>query len=115
MKKEDQKIRVVGISGSLRPGSYSKMALQVALEGAAAEGAETDLIDLRELELPFADGREEAYPAGVQKLSRRVKEAQGIILSTPEYHGGFSGVLKNALDLMGFEEFEGKMIGLVGV
>lgn len=36
-------------------------------------------------------------------------------MGTPEYHGSFSGVLKNALDLMGFEEFEGKMIGLVGV
>ena len=38
-----------------------------------------------------------------------------MILGTPEYHGGLSGVLKNALDLMGFEEFEGKMLGLVGV
>ena len=38
-----------------------------------------------------------------------------MILGTPEYHGSYSGVLKNALDLMGFEEFEGKMIGLVGV
>ena len=37
------------------------------------------------------------------------------ILATPEYHGGSSGVLKNALDLMGFDEFEGKMVGLVGV
>jgi len=45
----------------------------------------------------------------------KVKRAQGILLATPEYHGGYSGVLKNALDLMGFDEFEGKMIGLVGV
>lgn len=44
-----------------------------------------------------------------------MKQARGIILGTPEYHGGFSGVLKNALDLMGFDEIEGKMIGLVGV
>jgi multimeric flavodoxin WrbA len=44
-----------------------------------------------------------------------VRAAQGIILATPEYHGGYSGVLKNALDLMGFEEFEGKVRGLVGV
>ena len=41
--------------------------------------------------------------------------APGLILGTPEYHGGVSGVLKNALDLMGFEELEGKMIGLIGV
>jgi len=115
MNKDNHTIRVVGISGSLRPGSYSRMALQIALEGAAGEGAQADLVDLSGYQLPFADGRDEAYPADVQDLSRRVKEAQGIILATPEYHGSFSGVLKNALDLMGFEEFEGKMIGLVGV
>jgi len=44
-----------------------------------------------------------------------VRESDGIILGTPEYHGSFSGVLKNALDHMGFTEFEGKMVGLVGV
>src|SRR5690606_34062896 len=51
----------------------------------------------------------------VQRLKSEVKRADGIILGTPEYHGSFSGVLKNAMDLMGFEEFEGKMLGLVGV
>lgn len=44
-----------------------------------------------------------------------VKVAQGIILGTPEYHASFSGVLKYALDLMGFNEFEGKMVGLIGI
>ena len=44
-----------------------------------------------------------------------MKQAQGIILGTPAYHGSFSGVLKNAMDLMGFDEFGGKIIGLVGV
>jgi FMN reductase len=51
----------------------------------------------------------------LEKLKGLVRSAHGILLGTPEYHGSFSGVLKNALDLMGFEEFEGKMIGLVGV
>jgi NAD(P)H-dependent FMN reductase len=54
-------------------------------------------------------------PEGVAAMRNAVKEADGIILGTPEYHGSFSGVLKNALDLMGFAEFEGKMVGLVGV
>jgi len=55
------------------------------------------------------------YPDDVFRLRQDVKQADGVILGTPEYHGSFSGVLKNALDLMGFDEFEGKMIGLVGV
>lgn len=108
------KINIVGICGSLRPGSYTRAALAVALRGAAEAGAETQLIDLREFTLPFCDGGDCDSP-DAQKLRAAVAGAQGIILATPEYHGGFSGVLKNALDLMGFDEFEGKMIGLVGI
>jgi NAD(P)H-dependent FMN reductase len=107
-------VRVVGICGSLRPGSYTHKALAVALRGAEEAGADTQFIDLREYRLIFCDGGEEV-PADVLKLREEVKRAQGIILATPEYHGGYSGVLKNALDLMGFDEIEGKMIGLVGV
>ncbi len=44
-----------------------------------------------------------------------MRAANGIIIATPEYHAGMSGVLKNALDLMGFEEIGGKMLGLIGV
>jgi NAD(P)H-dependent FMN reductase len=93
------------------------MALEVALRGAQELGVQTELIDLGTYDLIFCDGAkdESSYPAGVFKLREAVKGAQGIILGTPEYHGGMSGVLKNALDLMGFDEFEGKMIGLIGV
>jgi len=115
-KARDQ-VRIVAICGSLRPGSYTRMALQVALRGARETGAEATLIDLREYQLIFCDGKENesGYPKGVFRLRDEVKRAHGVILGTPEYHGGVSGVLKNALDLMGFEELEGKMIGLVGV
>ena len=108
---------VVGICGSLRKDSYTRMALKVALEGAQEFGVKTDLIDLRGYNLVFCDGNqdENAYPEDVHKLRREVAAAQGIILGTPNYHASFSGVLKNALDLMGFEAFEGKMVGLVGV
>jgi NAD(P)H-dependent FMN reductase len=110
-------IRVTGICGSLRPQSYTRMALAAALEGAREVGAVTSLLDLRDYDLPLMDARkdDETYPPDVTRLRFAVREAQGIILGTPEYHGGFSGVLKNALDLMGFEEFEGKMLGLIGV
>ena len=113
----DQPLRVAAICGSIRPGSYTRLALEVALEGAAAAGADTSLIDLGSYELVFCDGKEDesGYPSDVSRLREDVKTAQGIILATPEYHGGYSGVLKNAMDLMGFDEFRGKMIGLVGV
>ncbi len=111
-----EQIHVVGLPGSLREPSYTRMTVRSALDGARDAGATTDLVDLRELELPFCDGSDdEDYPDDVFELREAVGAADGIILGTPEYHGGFSGVLKNALDLMGFDEFEGKMIGLVGV
>jgi FMN reductase len=110
-------IRVIGLPGSLRDVSYTRMAVDVALQGAEEAGATTQMIDLREFELPFCDGNqdESAYPADVFRFRDEIKQAHGVILGTPEYHAGMSGVLKNALDLTGFDEFEGKMIGLVGV
>ena len=101
-------IRVVGISGSLRNNSYTRMAVKIALQGAEKLGAQTQLIDLRDYDLVFCDGKEDEsiYPEDVFRLRRDVQWAQGIVLGTPEYHGSFSGVLKNALDLMGFAEFE---------
>ncbi len=108
---------VIGISGSLRAGSYTTMAVAAALRGAAEAGAKTQLIDLREYKLTLSTGvdTDPSYPDSLAELRGLVRSADGIVLGTPEYHGSFSGVLKNALDLMGFEEFEGKMIGLVGV
>jgi NAD(P)H-dependent FMN reductase len=91
--------------------------LNIALQGAAEVGADTQLLDLVHYELIFCDGKEDedSYPPDVFKLREEVQQAQGIILGTPEYHGGYSGILKNALDLMGFSEFQGKVLGLVGV
>ncbi len=108
-------VQVVGICGSLRKGSYTRLAVNIALRGAAETGAQTTLLDLAEYALMFAGRGDEAEWESLRTLRRQVKEADGIVLGTPEYHGSFSGVLKNALDLMGFAEFEGKMLGLVGV
>ena len=110
-------VRVVGIAGSLREGNSTSAVVHIALQGAREVGAEVALLDLAEYELAFCDGREDesTYPAGVHRLRADVAAAEGIILGTPEYHGGVTGVLKNALDLMGFDEFGGEMIGLVGV
>jgi NAD(P)H-dependent FMN reductase len=111
----DEPILVVGICGSLRPGSHTRKAVKIALHSAQEVGARTQMIDLRDYDLVFCTGDDSVYPEDVRKMRSEVKRAQGIILGTPEYHGSFSGVLKNALDLMGFDEFEGKMLGLVGV
>src|SRR5439155_18690095 len=115
--KKDHPCKIVGISGSLRSGSYTTLAVALALQGAKELKCETKLINLRDYQLVFCDGKddESQFPKDVFRLREEVKQAQGIILGTPEYHGGYSGVLKNALDLMRFEEFEGKMLGLVGV
>jgi NAD(P)H-dependent FMN reductase len=116
-RERPKPVHIVGLSGSLREGSYTGIAVRKALEGARAAGATTEFIDLRDYSLVFNIGSTQAadYPADITRLRKALQGAQGIILGTPEYHGSFSGVLKNALDLMGFDEFEGKMIGLVGV
>ena len=97
--------------------SYTRLALQVALEGAAEMKAHTHLVDLRDYDLPFCAGKQDdnVAPANVVALRQAIREADGLILGTPEYHGSYSGVLKNALDLMGFTEFGGKMMGLICV
>ena len=114
---EREALRVAGICGSIRKGSYTRMALALALRGAEEAGVQTELIDPRDYRMIFCDGKddESGYPKDIFKLRGVLRQAQGIILATPEYHSGYSGVLKNALDMMGFEEFEGKMLGLIGV
>jgi FMN reductase len=109
-------VTIVGIGGSLRPDSYSQQALSLAAQRVQALGAQMEILDLREMNLPFCNGEEEypGYP-DVERLREAVKQADGLILATPEYHGSVSGVLKNALDLMGFEHLSGKVVGLISV
>ena len=82
----ENQIHVVGISGSLRSGSYTRTAVRVALTGAEEVGAKTQLIDLREYNLVFCDGKEDetAYPEDVFRLRSEVQKANGLILATPE-------------------------------
>lgn len=109
-------VKIVGIAGSLRPNSYTYSALQTAAQRLEALGAEVEIIDLRQWQLPFCHGGKEypEYP-DVQRLRDTVRNTDGLILATPEYHGGVSGVLKNALDLLSFDELSGKVTGLISV
>ncbi|MEB3336357.1 MAG: NADPH-dependent FMN reductase [Leptolyngbyaceae bacterium] len=108
--------KFIGLGGSLRQNSYSQQALKLAAQRMETLGGSVEILDLRTLTLPFCNG-EDQYPEypDVTRLRQAVKGADGLILSTPEYHGGASGVLKNALDLMGFDELSHKVVGLISV
>ena len=109
-------VKIVGIGGSLRPNASSYQALAVAIQRVQALGADAQVLDLRQMNLPFCNGDKE-YPdyPDVMRLREAVQEADGLILATPEYHGSVSGVLKNALDLMSFDQLSGKVTGLISV
>jgi NAD(P)H-dependent FMN reductase len=98
-RKGMRSVRVVGLGGSLREMSTSRTALQVALEGAAASGADVELIWVRDLGLPLYTG-EHAPPPGAHRLAETVYQADALIWSSPTYHGSVSGSFKNALDWM---------------
>ena len=92
-------ITVVGLGGSLSEASSSLAALTLALEGAAEAGAHTTLLDVRELDLPmYAPGQTTDLPASVTRLCEAVGAADGLLWSSPLYHGTISGAFKNALD-----------------
>jgi FMN reductase len=90
---------IVGLGGSLAVVSRSRAALQVALDGAAGAGAETIMLDLRELNLPMfnPDDEGEPSPAAV-RLIETCHKADGMLWSSPMYQGTISGAFKNALD-----------------
>jgi FMN reductase len=90
-------VRVAGLGGSLREESTSRTALQVALEGAAASGADTELIWVRDLDLPLYTD-EHVPPPAAHQLAKTVYQADALIWSSPTYHGSVSGAFKNALD-----------------
>jgi NAD(P)H-dependent FMN reductase len=111
------RIRVAAVCGSLTPESHTMHALRWAASVAQKSGAEVKVVDLREYDLPILhspfDDKEQG--AAANKLKSELCWAEAFLFASPEYHGSLSGALKNALDLMGFEEFEGKLVALIGV
>ena len=107
-------VRVVGIAGSLRDESASRKAVDRALDEAERAGASTELLDLREYDLPMIDPDEDE-PEGAKRLKASVRDADSILLASPMYHGSYSSPLKTALDYCGFDEFENKTVGLLAV
>ncbi len=95
-------IRIVGIGGTYRENSTSLWALQHALEVARAEGATTQLLDIRRVNLPMyqPDYELDDYEQNVKDYVRVMQHADGFLISTAAYHGSLAGVTKNALDFM---------------
>jgi FMN reductase len=91
-------IRVVGIGGSMSPASSSLAALKIALEGAAEAGAETHVFDVRNLDFPMYSPVMTNPPPAVTRFCDAVYDAEGLLWSSPLYHGTISGSFKNALD-----------------
>ena len=88
---------VVGIGGTIRPNSSSECALKVSLSAAEYHGAETLLISGRELLLPMYEPGAD-HTVGAQPIVDAFRRCDGVIVSSPAYHGSVSGLLKNALD-----------------
>ena len=92
-------LTVVGLGGSLAQHSSSLAALRVALHGASETGAQTELLDIRQLSLPMYDPAAESNPPdSVRAMCDAVHKADGLIWSSPMYNGTISGSFKNALD-----------------
>lgn len=96
--RQDGVAKIIGISGSLRQGSYNTALLRAAVELAPPE-LTIDVASIRDI--PLYDGDLEAssgLPAAAAALKDRIADADGLLLVTPEYNGSLPGVFKNAID-----------------
>ena len=105
--------RVIAVAGSLRPGSVTRQALAIAVEGARAAGAGIDKWDLGRPRLPLFEESARELPEVVQ-LKQRIKGCDALLVGTPVYHDSYSGPLKNALDFL-YDELTDKVVALIAV
>lgn len=111
-------MRIVGLGGSLAARSRSRTALEKALAGALEAGAEIELLDIRQLDLPLYSPDAEA-PASALAMVEKLEGADGLLWSSPLYQGSVAGSFKNALDWLhlpsGSVFLTDKAIGLISV
>jgi len=105
-------LKVLGVGSSLRDGSSSTAALRTTLDLIKKQGAETQLLDLKQTNLPLYDPNENQPSVKLQKVEEDVEWADAFILATPDYHGSMSGTMKNFLDYF-WSEFAGKTFGYI--
>ncbi len=115
----DPRPLIVGLGGTLSEASSSERALRYALAAAAAQGARTKLFAAQALDLPmYTVDRSRRTPAAIA-LVDALAEADGVIVATPAYHGGISGLVKNALDYIedlradGRPYLDGRAVGCI--
>jgi FMN reductase len=112
---------IVGLGGTIRPGSSTEKALACALRTAEVAGAETRLLGGEFLaRLPIFDPRAGAAADDAQaELADVIRAADGVIVASPGYHGSLSGVVKNALDTLELTRddpapyFQGRPVGII--
>jgi NAD(P)H-dependent FMN reductase len=90
---------ILGISGSLRGGSFNTALLRAAQAATAGSGIDLQVATLHGI--PLYDGdleHAQGIPAADEALKARITAADGVLLATPEYNNGIPGVFKNAID-----------------
>lgn len=113
-------MKIIGIAGSLRSGSYNSALLRAALEECPPDA----VIEIESIRgIPLYDGDVEAaqgIPARAAELKERIASADGLLLVTPEYNNSIPGVFKNAIDWLTRPAadvprvFGGRPVGLIG-
>lgn len=95
-------MKILAFGASLRTGSYNKSLARFASTLLSAHpGIDSEYVDFRDFEMPvFDEDLEEkiGMPDGAKKLVEKLKNADALVISAPEYNGGMSGALKNAID-----------------
>ena len=111
----NKELLILGFAGSLRKSSYNKSLLNAALE-LVPEGARLEIFDLDGIPL-FNQDLEEKPPTRVKEFKKKIRDADAILIATPEYNYSVPGVLKNAMDWAsrpyGDNVLEGKPVAIM--
>ncbi|MDE2676314.1 MAG: NAD(P)H-dependent oxidoreductase [Gemmatimonadetes bacterium] len=110
-------LRIPVLVGSVRRGRQSIKVARFASSRLASAGADAPLLDLADFDLPIMEERlyrRDDPPPGLEPFSASIREADAVVVVSPEYNGSMPGVLKNALDYIYGEWFR-KPVGIVTV
>ncbi|HLI12996.1 MAG TPA: NADPH-dependent FMN reductase [Alphaproteobacteria bacterium] len=109
-------VKVLGICGSLRRGSYNRMLLRVAQE-VLPPAMTLETFDIAPIPLYNEDVRQAGFPKPVEEFRSKIAAADALLFVTPEYNYSIPGVLKNAIDWASRppgQPFEGKPAAVMG-